>query len=123
MTVTCLAAAGLGVWLMAAPGALDAPAGASTSMHAIGPLAIAISLAATAPALRALRVLLLPCAAWLIVAAWLLAAPAETATASAISGVVLAALACATSRSDAARGGGWRAVLPLLRTPRSLDDG
>jgi hypothetical protein len=125
MIAARLAAAALGVWLMAAPGVVETPVAQSTSLHVVGPITAALSVAAASPVADALRWLLFPPAGWLILAPWLLGAGTTAVTVnSVIVGVLMAALAAVGPRHHARRGGGWRAVAPLLRhSPGGGGDG
>jgi hypothetical protein len=106
-----LAGASIGIALMAAPAILDASDGHSVSMHVAGPLALALSVAATAPALASLRWGLVPVGAWLVIAPVILGGPVAAAVASFAAGVVLILLAFVGPVTEDERGGGWRAVL------------
>jgi SPW repeat len=112
-----LCAAVLGVWLMAAPAVVDVNGAESSSMRVAGPAIVALAVAAGAPALDALRWLLIPLAGWLIVAPWFLGGSTAAVTVSVIVGALLVPLARIGHVDVGGRGGGWRAVGPLLRRP------
>ena len=117
MIVARICAAAIGVWLMAAPANIAANPAQATSMHVTGPIVVALALAAAAPALDWLRWLLIPAGGWLIVAPWILGANGTGVATGAIAGALLIMLACRARRQAPRRGGGWRAVTPLLRAP------
>jgi hypothetical protein len=105
-----LLAALLGAWLMAAPAILDYVGAAATSDHIAGPLVVGTSLPAAWPVLRGLRRMELVAGAWLLVAPWLSATPADATIASVAVGLVLAALSFAGREVGQRFDGGWRAV-------------
>jgi hypothetical protein len=124
--VARLCAAAIGVCLMAAPASIDANPAQATSMHITGPIVVALSLAAAAPALDRLRWLLIPAGGWLIVAPWILRADRAGVATGVVAGALLIMLACPARRQAPRRGGGWRALTPLLRAPsraREAHDG
>jgi hypothetical protein len=114
--------AAIGVSLMAAPTSTDANPGQSTSMHVSGPIIVALSLAAAAPALESLRLLLVPAGGWLIVAPLVLGADWGTAATSVIAGALIIVLAWPAHRSAGRRDGGWSALAPLVRPARRTGD-
>lgn len=89
-----LLSAALGLWLMAAPALLRVGGAAAHSDHLVGALVVTFSLIALAEVGRAARFVILPLAAWTVIAPWLLGGAGAAAIASnAIVGVALFLLA------------------------------
>ncbi len=106
-----LAAAALGVWLMAAPAVLGYGGAASTSQRIAGPIVAAIAVVAMTEATRPLRWANLVTAAWLVVAPAVVAHDGTAAAVSMAAGALVGALACVRGRRRARLGGGWRAIV------------
>jgi hypothetical protein len=106
-----LLAALLGAWLMAAPATLHYAGAAATSDRIAGPLVVGTALPAAWPVLRGLRWMELVAGAWLLVAPWLLASPADATIGSVAVGLVLVALAFAGGETEQRFDGGWRAAV------------
>jgi SPW repeat len=118
IVVARLCTVALGMWLMAAPAVLDLGAAETASMHVAGPPVVALAVAACAPALDALRWLLIPLAGWLIISPWFLDGSTAAVTVSVIVGALVPPFARIGHGDAGGRGGGWRAVGPLLRRPQ-----
>lgn len=101
----------LGLWLMAAPGALGYGPPAATSDRIAGPFIATLSFVAVAQCTRALRHGVVPFSLWLIVAPWVMDFPTDATINGTIVGVATAALAFVPGRITRQFGGGWIAVL------------
>jgi hypothetical protein len=108
--VARLLAARLGAWLVAAPAVLGYAGATATSDHIAGPLVVGTSLPAAWPVLRELRWMELVAGAWLLVAPWLSATPADAIVAGIATGLVLAKLSFAGGEAGRRFDGGWRAA-------------
>lgn len=118
-TVAALAAAAVGVWVMAAPSVLgyEVSAGgeggsrlAETSDRIAGPVIVAFSTVAAWEVTRALRWVSLVAGAWLMLAPWMLKLPALAGTSDMLSGLAVIALSSVRGRQRRAFGGGFRAL-------------
>ena len=101
----------LGVWLMAAPGALRYFGAARDNDHIVGPLIGTFACVAIWQCTRAVRWWNVPLGAWLIVAPWVLRYDAPPAIVNdMVVGAVVIALSCVRGRLDKRFGGGWSAL-------------
>ena len=107
-----LAAAGVGIWLMAAPAVFGyGDATAADVDWALGPIAASIALVAVFEATRGFRRVNYVVAALLIVLPWLLDYPTAALLNSVASGIALAILSAIRGRRSKEVGGGWRALI------------
>lgn len=106
-----LAAAAIGLLLMAAPGVLgygDLPADLH---HVIGPLVASVGIVAASPVLRGLRWVNLLLGMVLVALTAAVPMPAAAGLTSFASGAALLVLSPWRGRIPTSYGGGWRAVL------------
>jgi hypothetical protein len=103
-------AAGVGLWLMAAPAALSFGGVAADVHRIVGPLAASVAAVAMAQATRPVRWCNAVLGALLVGAALVVDAPRAAAANMVLSGVALAALATVAGRITDRFGGGWRAA-------------
>jgi hypothetical protein len=99
-----------GVWLMVAPSVLGYGGAARVSDLVAGPIAVSASVIAMSQVTRPVRWATLPVGAWVIVAAWLLDAPAEARVGGMLAGVMLIGVALVRGRVRERFGGGWTAL-------------
>ncbi len=102
----------VGVWLMAAPGALGFGGPASTNARIIGPFIASFGVIAMAQCTRSVRRANLPLAAWLILAPLVLTHTTEAALNSIACGLAVGALSLVRGRITHTFGGGWAALWP-----------
>ncbi len=101
----------VGVWLIAAPGALGYAGAAAVNDRIIGPMVVAFAIISAAEVTRAVRWAELPLAGWLLLAPWLLGYGDPVVSAqSLVAGFVLLALVPVRGRASARFGGGWRSL-------------
>lgn len=106
-----LAAAGIGIWLMAAPVVFGyADAAAANVDWTLGPIAASIALIAVFEATRGIRRANYAVAVLLIALPWLLGYPMTALVNSSVSGAALAVLSRIRGRRTKEVGGGWRAL-------------
>ena len=92
---TTVAAAALGIWLMASPAVFGMRGAAADSAHLVGALIVSFSVIAIAEVGRAIRFLNLPLGVWTIAAPWFLGGMSAAAIASSLlvgAAVILASL-------------------------------
>ena len=98
----------LGIWLMAAPSILEYGDPARTNHHIVGPLAASCAVIALWEVTRPLRWGNLGLGLWLLVSAWVFAAPWAIALSSSFVGILLSAFSFVSGGVDWRRyGGGW----------------
>lgn len=118
--VAALAAAAVGVWIMAAPAVLgyEVSAGvggagsrlAESSDRIAGPVIVAFSTVAAWEVTRAVRWGSLVAGAWLVLAPWVLSLPHAATASGLLSGLAVIALSSVRGRQRKAFGGGFRAL-------------
>ena len=107
-------AAALGGWVMAAPGVLATPIPLAAVERILGPLVTGLSVASASPLLSKLRLLQLPLAATLVIAAWFCGADGRASANSVCAGIALASLVVLHRQPHGRYGGGWAALAPLI---------
>lgn len=106
-----LAAALLGVWLMAAPAVLGYGGIAATNDRIVGPLVVSFGVVAASEVTRPLRWVLLPLGLWAAAAPWLLGYADVAPTLNGVAtGLAIAALAFVPGTISQRYGRGWSAV-------------
>jgi hypothetical protein len=105
-----LAAALLGVWLMAAPSLLGYPDPARLHDRIAGPLVASVAFVAAWEVARGLRRANLVAGAWLLAAPLVLGYGRLEALHSLVIGIAVIGLACLGGRVTQRFGGGWRAL-------------
>ena len=105
-----VAAAAVGVWIMAAPAALGAGGPAAGSNYLTGALVVTFSVIAWGEIARPSRLLNLPLGLWLVAASAVFAAPANLRWSNAAAGLAVAALSLRRGRVET-RFGAWNRVL------------
>lgn len=106
-----LAAAALGVWLMAAPavlGTVGTPAAIGDRIA--GPLIAALAIVAHWAVTRPLRRVNIVLGLWLVVSPAVLGTPGRGAVSDVVTGALVAALALVRDPAHERFGGGWRAL-------------
>lgn len=99
--------AGLGVWLMAAPGVLGYGPPLSINDHLVGPLIVASATVAVWAVLRPLRRVNLVLGLWLLVAPWALSAGWPAVLNTPAVGAIVAGLSLVRGRVTTPFAGGW----------------
>lgn len=108
----------IAVWVMLIPAVLDESHAMTVSNRVIAPIAISAAVIAFGSSTRALRLVHLPLAAWLLVSAAVLGAPAATRLVVALTAVALGIAAVPGGRVAGDYGGGWWPVIDGLREGR-----
>jgi hypothetical protein len=106
-----LAAAAVGLWLMAAPAVLAYGDPARTSDRIVGPLIASVAIVAASEVTRGVRWANLPLAFWLLAVPWILGYETRAALNGTGAGLAVAALACVPGRTRNRFGGGWASLL------------
>lgn len=108
-----LAALLAGLWLMVAPAALGHDGTAmADSDRIVGPIAASCAFVAAWAVVDGVRWGLLPCAAWAVIAPWILDADPAATTSSTLAGVVFGLSATVGVDASERFGDGWRSVRP-----------
>lgn len=100
----------LGVWLMAAPSALDYSDPARMNDWIVGPIVATIGCVALWEATRGCRWINFALGLWLVTAPWILGYESTTAIQSTATGLAIAALSLVRGRYVHSMGGGWLAL-------------
>lgn len=101
----------LGLWLMAAPGALDLSGKIADNSHIVGPLIVTFSLVAIWECTRNVRLFNLPLAVWLFAAPLVLQYNNDVALMNDYAVAILIVLLCLVKPKRKHRfGGGWPAI-------------
>ncbi len=115
-----LVSAGLGLWLLAAPGVLGYGGGAGRNDRIVGPVIASVALIALWEVMRPVRWANLPLGLWLVVAPWIVGYHGAARPLSVLVGAIVAACALAPGTYRPGRfGGGWAA----LWAPADADSG
>jgi hypothetical protein len=105
-----LAAACVGLWLMAAPAALEIDRPAATIAWIVGPLVASFAAVAMWGATRPLRWANLPLALWLVLAPAILPHSPSAAASSVACGIAIAVLSAFRGSLRHRYGGGWSSL-------------
>ena len=100
----------LGVWLMAAPTALNYHGLARTHDWIVGPVVATVACIAIGEVTRPLRWLNLVAGLWMLAAPWLLAYAAAASVNSMAIGLLIAVLSLSRGKPAHTFGGGWSAL-------------
>jgi hypothetical protein len=98
----------VGVWLMAAPGALGYGGAARTNDHIVGPIIATFACVAIWEATRSARWVNVPLGVWLIIAPVLLGYGGAAMWNSLLCGFAVVVLSCVRGRIKHRFGGGWK---------------
>lgn len=113
------ATAAVGIWLMAAPAALDYGEPASNVDRILGPLAAAAAIIAVWEVTRPVRWVNVVIGLILVTAPWLLRYPAPALWNSVVCGAAMMFLAGQRGSVERSVGGGWRELWKSPGDPRS----
>ncbi len=106
-----VAAALIGVWLMAAPDVLGLPEPTHSFINVVAPIATAFAVIATSEITRGLRYASSVSAAVLVIGSLILGAPMPSLLLVVIPGAVMAVVALPGGETSGSYGGGWRSLL------------
>jgi hypothetical protein len=95
---------------MAAPSVLGYGGAARVSDLIAGPLAVSAAVIAMSQVTRPIRWAALPLGAWVVIAPWLLDAPAKARVSGLLAGVLLIGVALVRGQVHERFGGGWAAL-------------
>ena len=108
----------IAIWLMFVPAVLDESHAMTVSNRVVAPIAISAAVIAFGSSTRAVRFVHLPLAAWLLVSAVVLGAPAATRLVVALTAVALAIAAVPGGQAGGDYGGGWWPAIDGIREGR-----
>ena len=105
-----IAAAALGIWLMAAPAVLGYGGAAATNDRIAGPIAATVAIVGMSGVMRAMRRVNTAIGAWIALAPLVLGYGGAAAINAVAVGVLLVALSFVRGRVDDTFGGGWSSL-------------
>jgi hypothetical protein len=106
-----LAAAVVGIWLMASPSVLDLDGSARISVLIAGPLAVSVAVVAASEIGRGLRWINVLIGAWLLVSPLIRGFGMSAAINSLVAGALLIAFSLLGCHISGRYGGGWRSLV------------
>lgn len=106
-----MAAALVGLWLMASPSVLEYGEPARTNNLIAGPIAVSLAVIAIWEIGRELRWINVAIGVWLLIAPWILGYTTDAVINSLISGALLIGFSLVRGRVTGQYGGGWKSLL------------